>query len=231
MTTVSVILPVYNEEDNLRSNLKNLENFLSGQLKDFEIIVSEDGSTDDTCRIVNLLKSKRIRILNNRERLGKGAAIKAAVAHAKGEIIVFIDADLISAPSQITELVYCLESDADVVIASRYHKNSRTKRGLIRHFASKCYNWSVKFAFGSKINDHQCGLKAFRKSKVADIMDKIGEDKWFFDTEFLIRAQRKGLRILEVPIVWNEGCDSKLRLVEDAAGMGFSLLKFRLKSR
>ncbi len=226
---VSVILPAYNESMNLEGNVKRLEATLERVLDDFEIIISEDGSTDGTCDVARRLEAGRIRVLCNGSRLGKGAAIRKAAGRSSGNIIIFMDADLASNPAHVGELVSIIESGAGMVIGSRYLQDSKAKRSLIRYIASRGFNWLVRNVLGSRLSDHQCGFKAFRKDLVLPIMDEVEDEKWFWDTELLVRAQKKGVRIAEIPIEWKESKGSKFRLLQDSAYMGLSLARMRMK--
>ena len=228
---VSVILPVYNEEKVLRRTVESIRDILQKMPYNFEIIISEDGSTDKTAEIARSLKDETITVLNNVKRKGKGAAIKTASTYAKGNIIIFMDADLASHPAHIEQLVKMLKSDAAIVIASRYHKDSKTRRTPLRYAASKSFNFLVQSMLGSKLTDHQCGFKAFRKDLVFPLISQIEEKRWFWDTEFLVRAQRSGLKVVEIPIEWSEAPDSKFRLLEDTYHMAYSLVSFKLKRR
>lgn len=226
---VTVILPVHNEEKVLERNVKDLTRMLGKSLGDFEIIISEDGSTDRTPEIVKGLESERVRVIQRKKRAGKGAAIKSAASYAKGNIIIFMDADLASNPDHVKELVKVIEDGASIVIGSRYHRGSRANRNLVRYFASRSFNFLVRIILGSRLKDHQCGFKAFRKDKVLPIVNKVENRSWFWDTEFLVRAQREGLRIHEIPIEWREVPGSKLRLFKDTCNMAHSLIEFKLK--
>jgi len=230
MTKVSVVLPVYNEGKVLKGNVQTLIRKLSGVLDDFEIIISENGSTDDTVEIAKGLESDRVRILHEDKRLGKGAAIKTAAEYARGSIIIFMDADLASDPKNISLLVEPLEKGAAIVIGSRYHPASKTRRSRVRDFASRSFNWLVRTMLGSKLSDHQCGFKSFRKDIVLPIVNKTEDQRWFWDTEFLVRAQREGLEITEIPVVWNESGDSRFKLVDDSVNMAIALARFKLKN-
>jgi glycosyltransferase involved in cell wall biosynthesis len=227
---VSVILPVYNEGKVLENNVKKLKGSLERIFDEFEIIISEDGSTDNSREIANSLKSKKVHVLNNGKRGGKGAAIKHATVFAKGNIIMFMDADLASNPENVKQLAKLFEGGAAIVIGSRYHKNSKTERTPLRLFASKGFNYLVNIMLGSKLSDHQCGFKAFRKDLVFPIIKKVESKEWFWDTELLVRAQRNGLNVVEIPIEWNEANESKFRLFQDTFQMAKSLLAFKLNS-
>ncbi|NYZ74040.1 glycosyltransferase family 2 protein [Candidatus Micrarchaeota archaeon] len=226
---VSVILPAYNEEERLKENVNRLETVLAGTLDRFEIIISEDGSSDGTVTVAKSMESVRVRIFHGGKRLGKGAAIKNAARYAKGNIIMFMDADLASNPAHVEELVRVIRDGAAIVIGSRYLKESKAKRSMMRYVASRGFNWLVRTVLGSRLTDHQCGFKAFRKDLVLPVISEVETSGWFWDTELLVRAQRKGLSIAEIPIEWKEIPGSKFRLLSDAYYMACSLLSFKLK--
>jgi glycosyltransferase involved in cell wall biosynthesis len=227
---VSVILPVHNEAKTLEANVLRLIGVLERTLQDFEIIISEDGSTDDTVQVARTLTSDRVKLLHSEMRLGKGAAIMNAVESARGDIIIFMDADLASEPSHVKELVGYLESGAAIVIGSRYLKESDAKRSISRFAASKGYNWLVRMTLGSRLSDHQCGFKAFRKDLILPIIREVQDRGWFWDTELLVRAQRKGLKVAEIPIGWKEAQTTRFRLLRDSIRMGLSLARFKVKN-
>jgi len=226
---ISVILPVHNEEEVLEQSVRKLEKILLELNMDFEIIISEDGSTDGTFEIMKRLESRRIRIFRNRERLGKGTAIRNSISKASGSIMIFMDADLASNPKQMGDLVRNIKEGAAIVIGSRYIAGAKARRSFVRYFASICFNWLVRNILGSRLTDHQCGFKAFRKDEIMPILKEIEDKRWFWDTELLVLAQRRGLRIDEIPIEWKEGTDSKFNLLNDTLRMAKGIARFKLK--
>lgn len=226
---LSIILPVFNESEVLEHNVKRLEQALVNQGMDYELIISEDGSTDGTLDIARRLEGGRVRLITQPSRCGKGAAIKNAAALANADIIIFMDADLASEPAHIPELVGHLAKGADIVVGSRYIEGSDSERDMLRHIASRSFNLLVRILLGSRLRDHQCGFKAFRKVTVLPVIDKVENSGWFWDTEFLVRAQRKGLGIIEIPIRWREEKDSKFNLFTDSLRMAWSLARFAIR--
>jgi len=226
---LSVILPVYNEERVLEQSVRKIEKILLGLDADFEIIISEDGSTDRTFEIMKSLESKRIRIFRGKGRLGKGGAIRNSLMKAKGDIVIFMDADLASNPEQIKELISRIKDGADIVIGSRYAPGAKAKRSMVRHAASIAFNWLVRNVLGSRLSDHQCGFKAFRKGAIVPLVDEIESRQWFWDTEFLVLAQRKGLKVVEIPVEWNEGEDSKFDLIGDTLRMAYGIINLKIR--
>ena len=229
MVDVSVILPVFNEGKVLRQSVAKLEKILSAAgIGEFELIISENGSTDDTVAAAKSLEGKGIRVLHESRRQGKGAAIKAAAEMARGKTLIFMDADLASAPDQMLMLISFIDQGADIVIGSRYLPESRVKRDPMRDIASKGFNWLIRTSLGSTVRDHQCGFKSFRKDTILPVICEIKDQRWFWDTELLVRAQRKGLKIKEIPIEWVEASDSKFRLMQDSFHMLGALIRFRM---
>ncbi len=227
---VSIIVPAHNEARILRRNVLLIERMLTGIAPDFEIIISEDGSTDGTAQIARSLARKgRIRSINFPKRQGKGTAIMRAVEHSAGDIILFMDADLASDPSHVRGIVGHIRDGASIVIGSRYLERSRSKRNPVRLVASKGYNFLVRALLGSRLSDHQCGFKAFRKSKLLPVIREVRNERWFWDTELLVRAQRRGLVVKEMPIAWREAEDSKFNLLGDTWHMAASLARFKLR--
>ncbi|MCX6774215.1 MAG: glycosyltransferase family 2 protein [Candidatus Micrarchaeota archaeon] len=226
---ISVILPVHNEEKVLEQSIRRIEKIMLGLKMDFEIIISEDGSTDRTFEIMKSLESERIRIFQNRERLGKGKAIKNSLMEARGNIVIFMDADLASKPEQIEELIKQIRNGAAIVIGSRYVQGSKVKRTAIRNIASIGFNWLVRNILNSKLKDHQCGFKAFRKDAILPLANEVENRQFFWDTELLVLAQRKGLKIVEIPIEWNEGIDSKFNLIGDTFRMACGIIDLKMR--
>src|SRR5262249_22108419 len=155
--------------------------------------------------------------------------IRKATAEAKGDIVVFMDVDLASDLHYLGRLVDEVRKGAAIAVGSRYAPGARSERTIIRDSFSRAFNWLVREMLGSAIHDHQCGFKAFRKSLVLPLMDEIENGKWFWDTELLVRAQRKGLKVVEVPIEWHEAPGSRFRLVEDTGHMAVALIAFKIK--
>jgi len=226
---ISIVIPAYNEELKLEKSTLQLTKEMDKLGCEYEIIISEGGSTDRTALIARNLRSERVRSIHSALRNGKGNAIRTASLEAKGDIVIFMDADLASDPKGIGGLLRELEDGSALVIGSRYVAGSSTKRHPVRLIASKGFNWLVRVLLGSKIKDHQCGFKAFRKDKVMPIIKEIESTDWFWDTELLVRLQRKGLIAKEVPIEWDEKGDSKFRLFQDTYNMAKNLICFKIK--
>jgi len=200
----SVIVPSYNEEEYIEKNLMKIIEELE-KIGDYELIVVEE-STDNTPNIIeNLVKKHpKLKHLHFDKRLGKGRAIEKGIEAAKGEYIIFMDADLSTDLSALTILTKELQYN-DIVVGSRYHRDSKLNRMLVRLFLGKTYSLMVSILLRMRnISDMQCGFKGFRKYCAEKIMPIIRNKGFFWDTEFLFYANRYGYRIKEIPITWTE---------------------------
>ncbi|MEM5854789.1 MAG: glycosyltransferase [Candidatus Aenigmatarchaeota archaeon] len=228
---ISIILPAYNEADKLEKSVNKLIKILESEKIDSEIIIAEDGSTDGTDKIAAKLANEKKIIIHQHynQKLGRGLALKKAGKIARGKYIVFMDVDL--APQfgkKLNEMLNCLKTH-HIVIGSRYHRLSKTKRSFLRRILSKSYNFLQKLLFNLPIIDLQCGFKGFRKSVFIQMNEEVEANGWFWDTEILIRSFLKGYKIKEIPVEWKEGKKTKVKIIRDSLDMGVSLIKLWLK--
>lgn len=226
---VSVVLPAHNEEKNIREAVERTLEKLNELGVDYEIIIAEDGSEDRTYEIALELSKRyeRVRVLHSEERLGRGEALRRAFRVSQGEIVLYMDTDLATDLSHISDVLRLMEEGYDIVVGSR--KSSLAKRTFLRRTLSFFYNLWVRILLKSKIRDHQCGFKAFRREKILEILEEVKDGGWFWDTEVLVRAQRKGLEIAELPVSWTEKGDTKVRFLRDSLEMGLSALLLRIE--
>jgi len=227
---VTVILPMYNEADRIEHCVHEVKATLDRFPQSYEIIIVEDGSTDGTDKIAARLavEDERIIHLHCDQRIGKGAALKRAIEHALGEVIVFADADLPTGLDNFPVLLELTKKSHGMTIGSRIIKGAVTERPILRGVASKCYNLLVRVLFHDGVYDHQCGFKAFSKTMLADILDQVNDDGWFFDTEIIIRAKKAGYQIMEIPVRYVETRnrkESKVKVLRISKQMGLALLK------
>lgn len=215
----SLIIPVYNEEKRIYDCLDQLLQFLP---RDYEIIVSADGCTD---RTVETAKSFPVKVATFHERLGKGGGILNALRLAEGEAIVIVDVDLSASPSQIPKVVNALEN-ADIVLGSRSLKGSviKVKPPIHRIFLGKAFNWLFRRFFKIRIFDTQCGFKAIRREVLEDLSNDLNVEGFAFDVDLIVKAKKKGYRILELPIKWSYKKGSKVDSLRQIYAMGRDLL-------
>jgi len=227
---VSVILPAFNEADTIEHTvsvtLETLATFLPAG--SFEVIVAEDGCTDDTPAIAKRLASgdERVRHIHSDDRLGRGGALEFAAERARGDTVAYFDTDLATEMSHLEELIESVRSgEYDVATGSRHMPGEHADRPPKRDVPSKGYNGLVRLFLRSDLRDHQCGFKAFDRNVLLTILDDVGDEHWFWDTEVLVRAQRAGYRVKEFPVEWTPKGDSKVDLVRDVFGMGSQIVR------
>ncbi len=223
---VTAVLPVFNDVEALKTAIPTSIEALEAYGKSFELIIAEDGSTDGSREYVEEWKRKdpRVRLLHSDERQGRGRALNRALAESKGEIFCYYDVDLATDIRHLAELLGHIEEGADVATGSRLMKDSNIIRSGDREIASRGYNFLVRLFLGSKLNDHQCGFKAYKSAVLREIVPKIQAPHWFWDTESLVLAQKEGLRVDEFPVVWTQGPGTTVRF-KDVSNMGKDILK------
>ena len=224
---LSLIVPAYNEAERLRRSIPRLLDVIPHE--ETEVILVDDGSTDETVEVASralavLPHSRIIRLPRNS---GKGAAVRAGVVEARGEIIAYMDADMATEPGDLALLIDALRV-SPVAIGSRAHDSSvvQDKSGL-RRLMTRTFGLVVAGAVDLPLSDTQCGFKAFHGS-VAKLLFHGGQvDGFAFDIEVLTRASRLGLETAEVPIRWTEMAGSKVRVIKDSFKMLFDVGRTR----
>jgi glycosyltransferase involved in cell wall biosynthesis len=225
---VSVVFPAYNEIDYLDSAVEKTAQTLNEFTNNYEIIIAEDGSTDGTAeRSEELaLKYPFIKHIHRYERQGRGKALNNAFKQSRGEVIVYMDLDLATDLKYLRPLVEAILVEGyDFSTGSRMLPESKVERTLRRTVSSKSYNFLVRQVLGSKLRDHQCGFKAFKREPTMQLLDEVSAAHWFWDTEIMVRAQRKGYQIKEIPVEWQSGRKTKVNLFKDSYNMGRQVLK------
>lgn len=219
---VSIVLPAYNEAQRIESTVEKTASALAGITSSFEIIIAEDGSKDGTDRICEALARKYDFVvhLHSDERQGRGKALNRAFRASKGEILGYIDVDLATDMRHLRELIQSIRDGCDFATGSRMLPQSNVKRPFKRGLASRGFNFLTRTMLGSKLYDHQCGFKSFRREALFKLLDKVKDTHWFWDTELLVRAQRAGYKVREFPVEWKHGGATKVDLMKDIFGMG-----------
>lgn len=223
-----MVLPAYNEAANIEKAVFVTAETLSKITTRFEIIIAEDGSTDGTDRIASSLAKQYDYVvhLHSDKRQGRGKALGRAFKIASGEVLCYIDVDLATDMKYLEKLVRAVSTDGyDFATGSRMMSESDAKRPFKREFASRGYNFLVRLFLRSKLYDHQCGFKAFRREALFELLGDVENEHWFWDTEVLVRAQHKGYRVIEFPVYWRHGGSSKVNLVKDVKGMGSEIFR------
>jgi len=204
---ILIALPVLNEEKVLRASVEAVHRFVAAGLPGHEttIVIADNGSTDGTEAIGRELEQELpgVRYLRLSGR-GKGLAIREAWKSGDADIYVFMDADLATDLAALPELVRRIEQGAELAVGSRFHPDSVVDRSAFRKALSRGYRTLLGTALGTAVSDVPCGFKAASSRLVRDVMPCVRDDQWFFDTELVVRAERAGHRIDEVPVAWRE---------------------------
>jgi len=220
---ISVVFPAYNEVEYLEAAVEKANQTLNDFTHSFEIVIAEDGSNDGTseCAKELALRFSHVKQIHFDRRLGRGTALRNAFRQCKGDVLVYMDLDLATHLRYLKPLVEAITvENYDLCLGSRNLPESKVERTFRRSIASKSYNFIVRHALGSKISDHQCGFKAFKRQTLMETMDKVHAHHWFWDTEILIHAARNGYKIKEIPVEWKNGRRTKVNLIRDSYSMG-----------
>jgi dolichyl-phosphate beta-glucosyltransferase len=224
---VSLIIPAFNEQVRIAGSLEESHGYLAGQPYDFELILSDDGSTDETRAIGECFREshQNVTVLSIPHG-GKAAAIRAGMRAARGEIVIFTDADLATPISYVADFIAAIEQGADVVIGSREGAGAnRVGEPFYRHFMGRAFNRLVQTLMLPGIDDTQCGFKAFtrfasqeitRRARLYADQETIASARvTAFDVEMLVIARKLGLKIAEIPVIWTYGAQSKVNPLTD----------------
>src|SRR3954454_5901813 len=217
---VEIVVPVYNEEAGLDRSIRRLHRFLSdGFPFSWRIVIADNASTDGTSDAARLLAASLPGVVALRlEEKGRGRALRAAWTASEARVVCYMDADLSTDLRALMPLVSALLSGhSDVAIGTRLAHGARVVRGPKRELISRAYNRLLHTALRARFSDAQCGFKAVRREVAAGLLGDVRDDGWFFDTELLVLAQRRGLRIHEVPVDWVDDPDSRVKIVRTAA--------------
>lgn len=231
---VSLVIPAYNEENRLPSTIDAVCDYIDASPLSIELILVDDGSSDGTRKIIEDAAGGRegiAAVLCDTNR-GKGAAVRAGFGGAKGEVVVFFDADLSYTLDLIETAVGRIKDGADLVIGARdlTEKDSRWRYSPFRRMATTMFNILVEQVLSLGIPDTQCGFKAFRRDVAAAMFGKLTIDSFAFDIELLFLARAWSLRIDRVPVEMSHDRESSIRLLRDSIKMLRDIRNVRRKA-
>jgi glycosyltransferase involved in cell wall biosynthesis len=220
MSHLSLVIPIYNEERCLKENLETTKAYLDTLRKDYEIILVDDGSNDNTPSIIEEIvqTTPLSRSLNSPKNQGKGNAVKRGVLNATGKYIIFTDADLAVPVGFIGTCLKQLQASAPIVIGSRHLPESsfKVRESFVRRFFGEIFRTFARLSLGLRVSDITCGLKGFEKEAAFDIFSRSKINRWGYDAEIIFLAQKLGYAIEEVPVDWYHSFDSKVSVGIDS---------------
>jgi dolichyl-phosphate beta-glucosyltransferase len=212
---LSVIIPAYNEEKRIKKTLLSVDEYLSGQSYDCEILVVNDGSKDKTAGVVNGLMDKLqgLKLIDNEENHGKGWGVKAGMLAAQGDYRLFMDADNSTTIDHVEKFFPFFAQSYDIVIGSRRLKDSviAVKQPWARDFLGGIFRLIVHVLVPLGVKDSQAGFKVFSKKAAEAIFSRQTIFRWAFDVEILAIAKKLGFKMKEAPIKWVNDADSKVK--------------------
>lgn len=222
-------MPAYNEEHRLPKTLERITGYLGQQEYTAEIIVVNDGSQDGTGRVVEAFMARHLNIsLIRNEHRGKGHAVKTGMLAARGEYLFLCDADLSMPIEELAKFLPPLLNSYDVAIGSREAIGARRyDEPIYRHLMGRVFNLIVKLLTVRDFEDTQAGFKCFKREVARDIFSHQTMDGWAFDVEILYIAQKRGCRIVEVPIHWYYMTHSQIEPLGDTVRMFWDVIRIR----
>src|SRR5260370_17815155 len=229
--TYSIVIPAYNESIRLRPTLDALLSYTQGKNWDAEILVVNDGSTDDTAQIVREYAQAHPQILlvENPGNRGKGYSVRNGMLHARGDLCMFTDADLSSPIAEARKLFDAIGQGADIAIGSRWLRaDLQTERQpLYRQAFGRIFNLVLRAILGLRFAGTPCGFKAVRRDPRQRNFPFQKSERWGFDPEILFLARRAGLRVEEVPVLWAHSEGTRLHPFRDGLRMFVEVLRIR----
>jgi glycosyltransferase involved in cell wall biosynthesis len=232
---LSLVLACYNEAEHLRASFAEIRETLERSGWPFEVLFVDDVSRDGTREILKEIVAAHphldLRVILHDTNRGRGATVTDGFRAARGEITGFLDVDLEVHCRYVPSLVRAIEGGADVAIVRRIY--ALQLGSLDRYFMSRGYSFLVRRLLGVPFRDTETGFKFFRRATVLPLLDEIEDAGWFWDTEFMVRAARRGLRVAEIPgaYIRREDKTSTVRGLRDSARYFLALLRFRRRLR
>ena len=227
---LSIVIPSYNEEKRLPTTLQRIAAYLKASGHKAEVIVVDDGSTDQTVKLAESFQGQiaNLRIASNGRNRGKGYSVRHGALEALGEIVLFTDADL-SAPIEETDKLLAKLDEYDVAIGSRAVNRAliEVHESRFREFAGIIFNKIVRIILRLPFVDTQCGFKAFRREKCRIIFEQQTIERFGFDPELLYLARRHGLHTVEVAVRWAHSPATKISMWRDSLQMFLDVVVIR----
>jgi glycosyltransferase involved in cell wall biosynthesis len=228
---LSIVIPAYNEGARIGCTLTKVCDYAASKPFSVELIVVDDGCTDRTVEVVTQVP--QVRVVRNGRNRGKGFSVRHGVLEARGQFILFSDADLSSPITEADKLLAALESSgADAAVGSRALQRELigVHQPWLREFSGRCFNLLVRLFTGLKLRDTQCGFKVFRRDSTRRAFELQQVEGFGFDPELLFLIQRLGGKLVEVPVRWDNSPATKVRFLRDSTRMFLDLVALRWRS-
>jgi dolichyl-phosphate beta-glucosyltransferase len=227
--TVSVVIPAYNEEWRILPTIGAIATHMSARGETWELIVADDGSTDATTSLVRDLKFVSLRLLVADRNEGKGSAVRRGVLAARGDLVLFADADQSTPIEQFDRLAQLVAEGFDVVTGSRAARGAAVSgKSMVRRVLSRGLRAVVSRGFGITVSDTQCGFKLFTRDAARALFSAQLVDGFSFDLEVLYLAHHMGYRVAEVPVEWIDAPGSTVSAAKVTAQFLRDLVRIRL---
>jgi dolichyl-phosphate beta-glucosyltransferase len=227
---LSIIVPSFNEELRLPLSLELIAAYVNASNRSTEVLVVDDGSTDRTADVAASFANRipNLRVLKNGENRGKGYSVRHGMQEAKGEYILFTDADL-SAPIEEADKLLSALQQYDVAIGSRAMNRELivVHESAFREFAGIIFNSIVRIVLWLPFVDTQCGFKAFRRERCRIIFEQQRIERFGFDPELLYLARHHGLKSTEIPVRWSHSPATKINMLRDSIQMFLDVFTIR----
>lgn len=235
---ISIVIPAYNESERLGQPLGQITEFIAANDLNAEVIVVDDGSSDDTSSVARRMLARllpdRANVVRYELNRGKGFAVRTGLQAARGDFALFTDADLSTPIAEISKLIEPIRrGDCDVAFGSRALDRSLigTHQPWRREQGGKVMNFVIRKMSGLPFADTQCGFKAFNMATFRPLLEQMTIDRFGFDVEFLFAASHRGLKLCEIPVRWNDVAGSKVSVFRDTRRMFTELSEIRRNRR
>ncbi len=219
----SIVVPAYNERARILPTLEAVIAAVRSHGWPAEVIVVNDGSTDETAELVKkfAVTAPEVRLMENPGNRGKGYSVRSGLLHALGEIVMFTDADLSAPIDEAQRLFDAIAGGADIAIGSRWLATSRQthRQPMYRQIFGRCFNMLTRAVMRLPYADTQCGFKAFTREAAQTVFQLQTIERWGFDPEILFIARKRGFRVQEVPVSWAHDARSRISYLRDGLQM------------
>ncbi len=227
---IDIVIPVLNEERTLAESVATLRAYLSDAIPNpWRIVIADNGSDDRTPDIAQELSEEHPDVAWLRlEQRGRGRALHRAWMESQADFVCYMDVDLSTDLAAFPPVVQALEEGYDLAVGSRLARGAHVhRRTFKREFISRSYNLLIKAMFFTRFSDAQCGFKALTRAAAQALVPNVVDQGWFFDTELLVLAEKRGFRIKDIPVTWTDDPDSRVKVASTAWNDVKGLLRLR----